>query len=194
MSFGSGTIACTQRNRLERRPSGCARHAARGAVAADHRVGVNFLARAILRALRFDDQAAAIRMQRLKAAPELDLRAGLLRLRGKALDQRAAFDDQVGMIQRDRGGAAIGEKLEAANFVDDAVFGGAAQKRAHAVRHDQRPRLGFERFDALEDAHGKSAPRQQKRCEKARGRSADHRDAWVSCARSGTRVVVCRAL
>ena len=133
-------------------------------------------------------------MQRLKTAAELDFRTSLLRLRRKPLDQGAAFDDEIGMIQRNRGGAAIGEKFEAANFVEHAIFGSAAQKRAHAVRHNQRPRLGFERFDALEDPHGKSPPRQQERCEKARGRSSDHRDAWISCARCGTRVVVCRAL
>ena len=73
----------------------------------------------------------------------------------RSLDQRPALDDQVGMFQGNGGGAAVGEKLEAANFVDDAALGRAAQQRAHAMRHYQRPRLRLEGFDAFEHAHVK---------------------------------------
>jgi hypothetical protein len=69
-------------------------------------------------------------MQAAKAAAELDFRASLLRLRGKSLDQLAALDDEIGIVERDGGGAAVGEKLEAANFVEDAALGRAAQERA----------------------------------------------------------------
>ena len=114
---------------------------------------MKFLARAVFAALSLDHEAAPIRMQPVKAPAEIDLRASLLRLRGEPLNQRAAFDDEIGMIQRDGGGAAVGEKLEAADFIEDAALGGFSQKGTHAMRHDQGARFGFERFDPLKDAH-----------------------------------------
>ena len=150
-----------ERNGFERRPSGRARDAAGGSVTSDNGVGANFLAAAVFGALGLDDETAAIRMQAAKAAAELDFRASLLRLRRESLDQSAALDDEVGIVERDGGGAAVGEKLEAANFVEDAALGGAAQERAHPVRNYQRARLGLEGFDALEHADGKSSPCQQ---------------------------------
>jgi hypothetical protein len=62
----------------------------------------------------------------VKSPAELDLGARPLRFGGQPLNQRAPFDNQIGELQSNRGGAPVGEKFEAANFVDDAAFCGAA--------------------------------------------------------------------
>ncbi len=183
-----------QRDGLERRPSGGTSHAAGCAVTTDDGVGVNLFAGAVGAALRLDNEPSSVGMERVEAAAELDLHPGALRLGGKALNQGAPLDDEIGMIQADRRGAAIGEKLEAADFIEDAAFGGAAQEREHAMSDDQSPRGRFEGFDAFQDADGEAAPRQQKRGKQSGGRPADHRDTWSIRARGGNGIAFFRAL
>ena len=67
-------------------------------------------------------------MQRVKAVAQRNGGAGPLRFFRKPLDQSAALDNKVGMFQGDVGGASIGKKLEAANFVDDAPLRGAPSR------------------------------------------------------------------
>ena len=144
------------------------------AVTANDRSRANFFARAVAAALDFEHQAAAVGMERMKAAAELDARASFACFVREALDQRTALDDQVRVFQRESGEAAVGEKFEAANFVHDAVFGGGAEKRAHAVRDDQRAFGGLEIFDALEYADRNAFASEKRSGEKARGGAADN--------------------
>ena len=69
----------------------------------------------------------------MKPAPELDIRARALRLVREALDQRAALDNQIGMFQIDGSAAAVGEKFETPNFIDDAALGSGSEKSAAFV-------------------------------------------------------------
>src|SRR5579862_1927116 len=99
----------------------------------------------------------------MEAAAQLDCCARIPGLLGEPLDERAALDDEVRALQRDRGSAAISEKLKAADFVEHATFGSATQKIAH-VRCDDERSLGMvERFNAFEDANGHSLASKQRR-------------------------------
>ena len=88
-----------QRNGFERLPAGGFRHAAGDSVAADDCAGANFFARAVAAAFDFEDQAAAVGMQRMKAAAEFHAGSGFAGFIGESLNQRAALDDEIGILQ-----------------------------------------------------------------------------------------------
>jgi hypothetical protein len=115
----------------------------------------------------------------MEAAAEFDAGACFAGFVGKALDERAPLDDEVGVFQRKRGEAAVGEKFKAANFVNDAVFGGGAEQIAHAMGDDQSAFGRLQIFDALENADGNAFSSEDGRREKARSGTADDGDASV---------------
>ena len=78
----------------------------------------------------------------------------VLGLACQAADQFGAFDNQVRLLQRNHGGAAVGEQLKAFDFVDDSALADRAQQAAHAVGHDQRAGNWVYLFGALENADG----------------------------------------
>src|ERR1700678_2524720 len=125
-----------QRNRFEWRPSRGACDAAANAVTAYHRISMSLFAASIVAALDFKDQAAAVRLQTMKSAAKLDARARASCFLREALNQSAPLDNQVWIAQFEGGRPAIGEKLETANFVHDAVFASCAEQMAHAIGHN----------------------------------------------------------
>ena len=124
--------------------------AAGGSVAADDCAGANFFTRAVAAAFDFEDQSAAIGMKRMKAAAEFHAGSGFAGFIGEPLNQGAALDDEIGILQWECGKATVGEKFETADFVDNAVLGGRAEKRTHAMRDDERSLGVLEILDALE--------------------------------------------
>src|ERR1700730_18611079 len=166
-----------ERDGVQRVPTRSFCNAARSAVAADDCIGVNLFASAVAASLNLEHHSFRVGMKRMKATAQFHSDAGLLRFGCEALNQGATLDDEIGMLQSNRGGAAVGEKLETANFVYDATFGGAAQERAHALRNNQRARGRFERVDALEDADGNSPASQQGSGEQSCGGATNKRDA-----------------
>jgi hypothetical protein len=138
---------------------------------------MNFFATTVAASLNLEHHSFRVGMKRMETASEFHASAGLLRFLREPLNQRATLDDEVGMLQGDCGCASICEKFKAANFVDDAAFGGVAQQRAHVPRDDQSARDRFQRFDALEYADGNSAASQQGSSEQSGGGPTNNRDA-----------------
>ena len=75
-------------------------------------------------------------------------------------NQLGALDDQVGLGQSDLCGTAVGEKLKAANFVEDARTGGRAKLIAEVVGDDERAGIRLEASLRFEDADTASAARE----------------------------------
>ena len=126
-----------ERHGLDRGPAGRARHAARGAVRANHAVRVQLLALAA--GFHLEPQAARIRTNTQETRIERKRRTGLLGLAGQRRNQVRALNDEIGLGQRDLRRTAISEKLEAANLVDDAFAGESSHLMAEVVRNNQRP-------------------------------------------------------
>jgi hypothetical protein len=80
------------------------------------------------------------------------LSAGVLGFPGERWNQLGALDNQVGFRERDLGGTPVGEKLEAADFVQDADAGGGADLIAEVIGDDERAGMGFEVRLGFEDA------------------------------------------
>ena len=97
--------------------------------------------------------------------------AGFLRFLRESGNQFGALDDQVGLGQSDLRGTSVGEKLEAANFVEDAGTGGRAQLIAEVVGDDERARIRLEARLGFEDTDTTSATRESRSGIKSRGRS-----------------------
>ena len=106
------------------------------------------------------------------------MRAGFLRFFRESGNQLGALDDQVGLGQSDLCGTAVGEKLEAANFVQDAGTGGRAKLIAEVVGDDERAGIRFEAVLGFEDTDTASAARESGCGIKSRGRSS-HDDNFV---------------
>ena len=98
--------------------------------------------------------------------------AGFLRFLCQSGNQLGALDDQVGLGQSDLGGTAVGEKLEAANFVQDAGTGGRTELIAEVVGDDERAGIRFEAGLRFEDTDTTSAARESGRGVKSGGRTA----------------------
>jgi hypothetical protein len=92
------------------------------------------------------------------------------------LYQRPALDDEIRVLQRDCGGATIGEKFKPANLVDDTPFGGAAKQTAHALGYDQGASGRFKRLAALENPHWNALFSQQAGSKKTGSRAANYGD------------------
>jgi len=74
----------------------------------------------------FQPQTARVRTDSQETRIEGERCAGLLGFAGQCGNQARALNDEVRLGQGDLRRAAVGEKLEAANFVDDALARGCA--------------------------------------------------------------------
>jgi hypothetical protein len=125
---------------------------------------VHYLSAAVAAAFNFKDQPSAICVKSMEATAQFQRGPGRLRFVRQTLNQRAPLNDEIRLLQRDGCSAAIGEKFEAANLVDDTRFGRASQQPSHPVSDDERPRGWLKRFDAFEHAHWNALARQQRGC------------------------------
>src|SRR5579864_2499490 len=114
----------------------------------------------------------------MKAPAKLDFCSRACRIVGQALNQGASLDNQIWLLQYHCRGAPVGEKLETANFVEDAALGAVTEKVTHPAGHDQGSRLRLQRLCSFQDTHCQAALRQQPRREQPRSRPANHRDVW----------------
>jgi hypothetical protein len=122
-----------------------------GAITADHSMRSNFVC-AVAGTVAFDDEAGAIGVQILKATTEFQFNAAALCFFGESFDQGRAFDDQVGLMQRYGGGAAVGEKFKSIDFVDDGFFGEQIAKNiSEFVGDDEGASDGLEAVGLFED-------------------------------------------
>jgi hypothetical protein len=127
-----------------------------------------------------------------KSAPHGNFGAIAFGLRGEGANQARAFDDQIRAIERDGGGAAIGEHLEAINFVDDGRFSLRAEQIAHAVGDDECARGGIELLGLLEELNAQAAAREKRSGEETGGGTAYDSDALGSGRNSpATRAAGC---
>lgn len=83
---------------------------------------------------------------------EVDARTSFLGLICKGLNQFAPLDDEIGIVQGDGRGAAIGEEFEAANFIEDGGFSDPAENSAYTIGDDKRALGRLEGFDSLKNA------------------------------------------
>ena len=115
-------------------------------------------------------------MQSTETPPEFQFRAGALRFLSEAANQRRALDDEIGIFQADRGRAAVGEKLEAANLVHDRARCCRPEQRAELMSDNQRAGNRIEGLRAFENLHRRATAREQRSRKKSGGRSSDDCD------------------
>ena len=137
----------------------------------------------------FETQAAGIRSQAQEAGVERQVSARGLRVASERGDQAGAFNDQVRLGERDLRGTAVGEKFEAANFVDDAFAGSGAKLVAKMTGDDQRAGGRVESGLGFEDAHATATARDGSGGVQARGRRTDYN--YLAVFPAWPRIVFC---
>ena len=125
---------------------------------------------------------------------EGDLSTGVLRFPGKGGNELGALDDQVRSGERDLCGTSVGEKLKAADFVQDAGAGGGAELIAEMICDDERAGMWFEVPLRFEDADTATAAGETGGSVKTGGRSAYDDDFILHPGRPGKLLVVWHGL
>src|SRR5579859_2687686 len=118
--FGKRHNGLNERDRLRFRPSRGMGDTACRSVRGDNCLRGKLLGAVLGGVFQVQSDLGLLCLEAAKISPEGDLRAGLLRVFGEGMNERRAFNDQIRLVERDGSGAAVGEKLKFANFVDDA--------------------------------------------------------------------------
>jgi hypothetical protein len=147
-----------ERDSFDGRPTGSAGDATGGAVSADYAADVETFM--LAGGFGFDSEAAGVVAETEETGVERKLRASGLRFTGERGDEAGALDDEIGLRESDLRGTAVGEKFEAANFVDDAFASGGAQLLAEMAGDDEGAGRGIEARLGFEDANFSAAARE----------------------------------
>src|SRR4029077_6376921 len=172
-------------NGFDCRPTGGARDATGRAVGANDAGSVKVLAVAC--GFDFEMQSARIGTEADETRVEGNFSPGLLRFLRQCWDQFRSLDDEIGLRESDLRRAAVGEKFESADFVEDAGAGRRPELIAEMIGDDERPRFGLESRFRFEHTDVAAAARQSGGGIEPGGRSADNDDFVALAAGSGLR-------